>query len=116
VRRSPTTEGFTLVEVLIALVVFVVGALGMLSMLTGLMWANTYSRNVTEATQLAQDRLEIMRSQGFSALGAGSDTVGSYSRSWTVDTAAVSGAAVVAVTVQWQDKQPRQVRLQTVLR
>lgn len=113
---SATDRGFCLVELLVATVIFLIGAVGLLTLLTTTIAANTHSRNVTEATQLAQDQIELLRDQAWNTITAGSDTAGAYSRSWTVDTATTPGAAEVAVTVGWAERGGRQVRLQTVMR
>ena len=51
-------KGFTLIEVLIAIVLLVVGLLGTAGIMTNTMQQNNYAARRTEATTVAQDELE----------------------------------------------------------
>lgn len=56
--RRRNSSGLTLLEVLIALLVSTVGLLGALAMLGTILGGGQFSRDATEASILAQDRLE----------------------------------------------------------
>jgi type II secretory pathway pseudopilin PulG len=60
VRRS-RHRGTTLIEVLIALLIATVGLLGALAMLGSLVGGTSFSRNATEASVIAQSRLEELQ-------------------------------------------------------
>ena len=51
-------SGFTLIEVLIALVLISLGLMGLYTMVIGTIHGNTFSRNYMTATVLAQDQIE----------------------------------------------------------
>ncbi|MFQ5780144.1 MAG: prepilin-type N-terminal cleavage/methylation domain-containing protein [Nitrospiria bacterium] len=61
-------KGFTLLEVLIALVILSIGLLGVLGMIASSVRGNTFSQQVSIATNLAQDRIEEMKNVPFDAL------------------------------------------------
>lgn len=54
--------GFTLIEVLIAMVIFSVGILGVAMLQSGSIRGNTSARGVTDIALIATDRLEMLRS------------------------------------------------------
>jgi len=122
-------KGFTLIEVLAALVLLLITLLGLSSLLTTTIQANAYARRMTTATSLAQDKLEEIRNMAYTAVTTGSDsspltetggTGGSgaiYTRSWTVATdSPIAGTKTVTVTVTWTDQMgPHTVQLQTII-
>jgi type IV pilus modification protein PilV len=76
--------GFTVVEVLIAVLVLTVGLLGMVTTaaLTTRMIAQ--GQHYTEASAIANERFEILRARPCSEMSGGSEHVGRFSVSWTV--------------------------------
>jgi prepilin-type N-terminal cleavage/methylation domain-containing protein len=62
-RQRRNAGGFTLIEVMIALVVSLVGLLGALGLTISIMTGGTFSRNMTEASTLVQSKLETVNSQ-----------------------------------------------------
>lgn len=123
-RRRRRTRGFTLVEILIALGLSVVGLLGMLALQTVAMRGNASSRNFTEATGIAQTQLEALMVMPYASLSGvdqtEADNVGPttaalykptakatpediYSRQITITPGATSTA--VLVDVWWLDPQ-----------
>jgi len=61
-RRTPTrSAGFTLVEVLIALVILTVGMAGMIPVMVQTVRSNAVGRERTKAATWAQDKLEELR-------------------------------------------------------
>ena len=51
-------KGFTLIEVLIAMTVFAIGILGVAAMQLSAIKGNSFASGMTEATTLAQDKME----------------------------------------------------------
>lgn len=58
-RRRQRAAGMTLIEVMVALLVATVGLLGALAMLGSVIGGASFSRRVTEASVLAQSKLEM---------------------------------------------------------
>lgn len=104
-------HGFTIVEVLIALVVLLIGMAGILMLQLTSSEASSFSRHATEASVLAEDKMEVLRTTPVFQLVDGDDRVdalgvpdpvdGFYARQWTV----VPGdPTTIRVEVQWREK------------
>ncbi len=107
VKRS---EGFTLLEVMIALVIMAVGLLGLAALQLVAVKSNAFSSEMTYATMLAQQHAESLKNLPYTDgnLTAGSHTaMGSskgvqYTVTWSVtDNVPVTDMKSVHVTVQW---------------
>lgn len=92
-------RGFTVVEVLIAVLVLTVGLLGMVTTaaLTTRMIAQ--GQRYGEASAIANERFEILRARSCSEMTGGSAQVGRFSVSWTVTPNAAGTWRRVDVTV-----------------
>jgi prepilin-type N-terminal cleavage/methylation domain-containing protein len=60
------TNGFTLIEILIATVIITIASLGIATLTVGVIRGNSFSKRLTTATMLAQDRLEQAKRLGYS--------------------------------------------------
>jgi type IV pilus assembly protein PilV len=124
-RALSSAQGFTLIEVLIAIVILSIGLLGTAGLTTGVIRGNHFSKNLTSATAAAQTQLESIKSAGYSnAVDANypDDTVamGGMTFNRSTDITPNSPAAnmrTVVVTVQWKETNntSRSVTLQTIL-
>jgi len=117
--KRTSHHGFTLIEVLEALVIFSVAFVGFVSLLVGTLHANVQAKHRTEAATVAQDKLEELRES--TTLTAGSDSVTlpsgkTYSRGWTVGAGPTASVQSVTVTVSWTDYTAQTVQLTTVLK
>lgn len=56
-----TQRGFTLIELMVALTVLIIGLLGVMGIVTVSMRNSSFSRHGTEATVLAEDKIEELR-------------------------------------------------------
>ena len=74
--------GFTLVELIIAIVILVVGVLGLASTAAVVMRQITGSSMQTRAAMMAQSRLETLRSQPCANMVAGTATTGGVTETW----------------------------------
>lgn len=112
--HSPApSRGFTLVEILVALVVIQVGLLSLLAVIPLSQAQVTRAGHRSEATQLARQGLETLRRLSYSdsLLVAGtvfSDPMnpidGRFNRTWQVeDDAPVPGCKMVTVDVAWSE-------------
>jgi prepilin-type N-terminal cleavage/methylation domain-containing protein len=104
--------GFTLIEVMIAILLTALTVIGVLGLYRVETQASSFSRRETEAAVLAQDKLEELRAQGApSGASTGTDNPvdqlsGStiFTRSWSI--AANTGNPSIFdinVTVSWDD-------------
>ncbi|TMA10901.1 MAG: prepilin-type N-terminal cleavage/methylation domain-containing protein [Deltaproteobacteria bacterium] len=107
-------DGFTLIEVLVAMTIFAIAILGLAIGATSVIRANQTSLYTTIATNLAQDRLEELKSRtaaNITTTGSPENNISvsgvpvKFNRSWTVTSNcnSVSGLICVTVTVSWTD-------------
>ena len=114
-------RGFTLIEVMIGLVLLAIGLLAIAGMQLSSVRGNFFSGNLTQASILAQDRLEGLRQVDFgdAALSAGSHDEGTiagtiFTRRYVV--AVVPGTTMlnITVTVTWRDSSDHSISFATV--
>lgn len=123
-------NGFTSIEVIIAIMLLGVALLGLASVTVSVIRGNDFSKMVTTATTQARDKIEELKNTGATQSGydnnlaGGSDTVDTvYTRQWTVG--AVGAAAPqndqtimkkITVTVTWTwSIWPHTVTLNTII-
>ena len=95
-------KGFTLVEVMIALVLFAVGILAFGGLEVLAIRNTTYSKDYGKANTYAQQLIEEKKGISWSYVTEGSDTPeGRFTRTWTVTTD--GDIKHLAVTVSWLD-------------
>ncbi len=92
-------QGFTIVEVLVAVLILSVGLLALASTAALVTRMIGQGDRYTEAATLASRRLEILRSQTCPNMANGSQTVGRFQVSWTVASIASGKGVQVAITV-----------------
>lgn len=101
-------RGFSLVEVMIAMVLFAITSMGITTLMVTMIGSNDYAKRFTEAVQLGEDKLEELKNECCLVIAPGADQVGKYARSWHfLDDDPVSGMMQVVVTVSWQDERRR---------
>ncbi len=103
-KRKPGADGFSLVEVLVAALILMVAIAGLLSAFPVGYRDVMYGGRVSQAVELAQQKLEALKAGSFPPAG-GTETSGSYTLTWTVANVgfgASSGDLVkVDVAVTW---------------
>lgn len=98
------TDGFTLLEVMIGLIIFSLGMLLLGSMTVVALRGNTWSNKTTQVVQAMRDKIEDFRHAPVTDMVSGADAVGSLSRSWTFEDLE-SNLKKVTVVVSWADAQ-----------
>lgn len=88
---SKKQKGFSLIEVLIALVILSIALLGLAGLMVTTTKSNSYGNQMTEAVTFGQDKLEELRITRRDLIVSDNDEVqGStgvpYRRSWTIST------------------------------
>lgn len=76
--------GFTLIEVILAISLLMVGLLAVASMQVSAIRGNAHANRMTEATTLVQHRIEALMGSSYANLTSGSETVDRYAVTWTV--------------------------------
>jgi type IV pilus assembly protein PilV len=123
--KGRNRKGFTLIEVMVGLVILAVGLLAIAGMLVTSVKGNYFSNHLTQASYIAQDRLEYLKTLPLTngALTSGTHTgqpeagpviIGgvTFSRSYTV---AVNGALrTITYTVTWNDGRDHSVSFTTM--
>lgn len=85
-------NGFTLIEVLIAMVIFAVGILGVAKMQLSAIDGNSTARKFTEAISAARDQIEPIMASSFDSITTGTKvTAEGYDVHWTVNDLDVDG-------------------------
>lgn len=108
-NKYGSTKGFTLVEVLVALLVFSIGMLGLIKLQGAVTLSSAESRMYTQAVNLAQDKVEELRNyvhqttyDAYASEPNGSEITGTnatFTRTWAVNNNA--GYKEIIVTVNW---------------
>ena len=99
-RKHIDQSGLTLLEVLISMIILGISLLLLLNMAMVALDGNDWSRRMTTATQLMQEKLEQLRASDSPT--SGSDTSMGVSRSWIV-TSAGTHLRQVKVTATWEN-------------
>lgn len=117
-------DGFTLLEMVIAMGLFAVGILGLCRMSSGLMVNNASARNRTDATQLARNKLETLFQGEYAEISgsieenldaSGVSGGGVFRREVAVAENESPACKVVTVAVSWQIQGEHRVVLKTVI-
>jgi prepilin-type N-terminal cleavage/methylation domain-containing protein len=109
-KTSNSTQGFSLIEVLTALVLFTFLVIGTLLMTTVHINSNAYTQHHTKAVQLAESGLELLRRvdytvqlAGFDGVEQGYGTIANYPdyrRSFAVNYGAE--ISTLTVSIRWR--------------
>jgi len=114
-------RGFTLMEVLIGLVILAVGLLAIAGMQVTSIRGNSFSSNMTQASVLARDRLEVLRNLDFAhadlSVGFHNEgTIGGsiFTRGYNVSLVPGTTMEDITVTVTWRDNSDHSVSFSTI--
>lgn len=105
-------EGFTLLEILIALTIFSVGVMAIAQMLLSMMRGNVAANRLTSATYLAQQKLEEVLAAPFDDITAANfpaenyNTIANYpdyKRALSITTNSANTFKTLTITVYWKN-------------
>jgi len=107
--KRPAEAGFTMIEVMVAMLLTAIAIIGILALFMAQTKASGFSRHMTEATALCQDKLEQLRTLTASSVGInGTDSnldatgvsggSGIYARTWTYTVQAAWTDIVCTIT------------------
>jgi len=114
--KQMTNEGFTLVEVMIGMAIFLIGFLAVGSMQIAAINGNAGAREATEAATRATSQLETLIALPFESIDDGgpvTDPDGAYRVSWEVldefesPSTVLPNTKTITVTVTWEQRGPR---------
>ena len=113
-------KGFTLIEVVIALIILAIGILATVGMQVTSIRGNFFGHYLTQANYVAQDRLEFLDNLPYAQLQAGNYNDGSttisgvvFNRSYTVVNNP-AGYTIINYTVTWNDGVNRSIAFSTI--
>ena len=102
---ASNNKGFTIVEVMVGMAIFVIGYLAVASMQMVAIKGDTGARKTTEAATLAADRLETLIVLPYDNIASGGPVTegGAYTVSWQVaDNSPLPNTKTITVSVIWQ--------------
>lgn len=120
-------KAFSLLEVMISLVILSVGLLATLSLTISAVRGNSFGKQMTVASTLAEDKLEELKKLPYSSatLNAGTTTesdlgpyggTGPFQRVTVVtDDSPVADMKTIDVTINWTDQESRSITISTLL-
>lgn len=123
-KNSLNSKGFTLIEVLIALIILAISLLALAGLMTTTTKNNSVGGRITEAATLAQDKLEELRASPWDSIPVNvtnSDSPESrpgvqYERTWV---ASLNGSnpdlKEIKITISWKDTTSHSLRFFSAL-
>ena len=115
------SKGFSLIEVLIALIILSIAFLGLAGLMIQTTRNNSFGGRITEAATFAQDKLEELRSTPWVVMNSGSDKVSvngmDFARNWTVVPNAIVAPYTeptlntITISINWNDQTNHTMRV-----
>ena len=82
--KKVNNRGLSIIEVIFALSIFAIGILAVSTLAISAISSNASARRVTDATALAEDRLERLAAMPYDDIQGNSEMVGAYQVTWVV--------------------------------
>ena len=124
-KTNPHQNGFSLLELVIAVSIFSVGLLALAAMTTSVINGNRISKNFTVAVTLAQTKLDDLRALDYDEIIHGTENqldetgavgMGIFTRVVTVESSNTNPTyKTVSVTVSWTDLSAKHVVLKSLI-
>ena len=99
-------KGFTLIEILVGLILFAIGAVVFAQMQLLSIRGSSFGKDALTAITLGQQNLEQLKSTPFNGIASNTLTSGNMTATWTVTTSgtAPSRYKTILMTVTWGTK------------
>jgi len=121
------SKGFSLVEMLIALVILAISLLALAGLMATTTRNNSFGGHMTEAATFAQDKLEELKALPWANIVGGTDTKSgstgvTYARTWNVSTLLNPVPPpndllkAVTITINWNDGISRSINIFSAIR
>ena len=121
------SKGFSLIEMLIALVILAISLLALAGLMATTTRNNAFGGHMTEAATFAQDKLEELKAIPWANIVGGTDTKSgstgiTYARTWNVSTLLNPVPPpndllkAVTITVNWNDGTSRSINIFSAIR
>ena len=119
-KELKRSNGFSLIEVIIALFILAVALLALAGLMVSTTKNTSFGGHMTEASTFAQDKVEELKVSQWASVVSGADTrTGStginYSRTWTVMNNTNSTQRWVTVRVNWNDRTNHSISFLSVI-
>lgn len=106
-------KGFTLIEVMIAMIILAIGLLSFFALNVAIMKSNVMGKMMTAATNLAQEKIEELKNTPYASITSGTQTENNiglnnaFTRSTTVQSnVPQTNMKTITVTVSWSEMKP----------
>ena len=114
------STGFTLIEILVALVIFSISILAFAGLTVTATRTGSYGGRMTEAVTFAQDKLEELKSNSWEKIVSGGDEITgatgiAYTRNWKVLEENIRNLKTVSITIDWKDRVDHSIAFFTVI-
>src|SRR4030042_4909489 len=114
------SSGFTLIEILIALVICSIAVLAFAGLTVTTTRTGSYGGRMTEAVTFAQDKLEELKANSWENIVSGGDqetgpTGNNYIRNWKVLEKETRNLKTVSITIDWKDRVDHSIAFFTVI-
>jgi len=119
--NSMKSKGFSLIEVLIALIILSIAFLGLAGLMIQTTRNNSFGGRITEAATFAQDKLEELRSTPWVSITSGSDKISvngmDFARNWTIVPNAIVAPYTeptlntITISINWNDQTNHTMRV-----
>ena len=103
-NKKINNRGLSIIEVIFALSIFAIGILAVSTLSISSINSNASARRLTDATSLAEDRLERLAAMPYDEIQNGEETEGAYRITWVViENEIVDQTKSITVTVNCPD-------------
>ncbi len=100
INENRNDRGFSIIEVVFAISIFAIGILAVTTLSISAVNSNASARRLTDATTLAEDRLERLAALPYDSIESNTETEGAYRVDWDVDENVATKTKSITVTVE----------------